>query len=71
MRRYRSRPTRPYFTTACFPSTCPQTGKQIRRGDHIAYFPATRTAYAEGSDAGDQIRGLDFADAYAMADANY
>lgn len=71
MRRYRPRSSRPYFTRACFPSTCPQTGQQIKRGDQIAYFPATRTAYAENSEAGDQVRGLDFAEAYAMPDANY
>lgn len=72
MRGYRRpRPTRPYFTKACFPSICPQTGQQIKRGDRIAYFPDTRKAYAENSDAGDQVRGLDFAEAYAMPDANY
>lgn len=71
MSRYRARPSRPYFTNACFPSTCPETGAQIKRGDVIAYFPAERKAYAEDSKAGEQIRGLDFAEAYAMPDAHY
>jgi len=64
-------PRRPYFTTARFASKCPQTGRAIRKGDRIAYFPDSRTAYAEQSPAGDDVRGLDFAEAYAMPDANY
>lgn len=61
----------PYFTTARFASKCPETGKEIRKGDRIAYFPATRMAYHDTSKAADQVRALEFASAYGMADANY
>lgn len=67
----RNRNTTPYFTTARFNSTCPETGRPIRKGDRIAYFPATRKAYAEHSKAAEQVRGLDFARAYAMPDADH
>jgi hypothetical protein len=66
---YRSKP--PYFTTARFPSTCPETGKPINTGDRIAYFPAIKKAYHETSPAADQVRGLEFSLAFNMADANY
>jgi hypothetical protein len=67
----RSRNTTPYFTAARFPGTCPETGKAIRKGDRIAYFPASRQAYAEDSKAAEQVRGLDFARSFAMPDADY
>ena len=67
----RARDTSPYFTTARFESKCPETGKDIKKGERIAYFPATRTAYAEDSKAAEQVRGMEFSAAYGMADANY
>ena len=67
----RQRGQSPYFTTARFPSKCPETGADIKKGDCIAYFPATRTAYAESSKAADQVRGMDFAAAYGMQNANH
>ena len=67
----RQRNTTPYFTTARFDSVCPETGKRIAKGERIAYFPANRRAYAESSKAAEQLRGLEFASAYAMPDANY
>jgi len=66
---YRSKS--PYFTIARFPSTCPETGKPINTGDRIAYFPAIKKAYHETSPSADQVRGLEFSNAYGMADANY
>lgn len=67
----RTRNLSPYFMTARFDSKCAETGKDIKKGDRIAYFPATRTAYAEGSKAAEQVRGMEFSAAYGMADANY
>lgn len=61
----------PYFTTARFPSVCPETGKSIKKGDTIAYFPATCKAYHESSKAAEQVRGMQFAESWGMADANY
>lgn len=61
----------PYFTVARFAGKCPETGKDIKKGDRIAYFPATRKAYHEASKAADQVRGMEFASAYGMADAAY
>lgn len=69
MRRYFDQT--PYFTTARFDSTCPETGSDIKKGDRIAYFPASRTAYCENSKAADQVRGLEFAASWGMADADY
>lgn len=63
--------TRPYFTRALFASTCPETGKAIKKGDEIAYYPATKKAYHIDSQSADSLRGLEFAQANAMADANY
>lgn len=67
----RNRDTRPHFTTARFPGTCPETGAAIHKGDRIAFFPATRTAYAENSQHAEQVRGLDFARTWAMPDADF
>lgn len=61
----------PCFITARFSSICPETGKSISKGDDVAYYPATRKAYHENSTAADHVRGLQFAQAANMADANY
>lgn len=61
----------PCFITARFASTCPETGKQISKGDTVAYYPTQRKAYHETSTAADQLRGMQFAQAWNMADANY
>ena len=67
----RTRNLDPYLTTARFDSKCPETGKDIKKGDRIAYFPATRTAYSEDSKAAEQIRAMQFSAAYGMADSAY
>ena len=69
MRRYRN--ASPYFTTARFESTCPDTGKKIKVGDEIAYYPATKKAYHSESRQAADLRGVEFAGAYGMADANW
>jgi hypothetical protein len=61
----------PYFTTARFNSTCPETGLAIAMGQRIAYYPAMRKAYHENSKHADQLRALEFSRAFNMADANY
>ena len=61
----------PYFTTARFASTCPETGKPIRKGDQIAYFPWDRLAFHAESKAAEQIRALQFSASWGMADANW
>lgn len=61
----------PYFTTARFNSTCPETGRIISKGDRIAYYPRERKAYHESSKAAEQIRALEFAAGAGMADANW
>jgi hypothetical protein len=61
----------PCIITARFPSTCPETGKQISKGDPVAYYPATRKAYHDSSTAADHVRGLQFAAAFNMDDAAY
>lgn len=61
----------PRFIIARFDSTCPQTGKKIRRGDECAWYPSARVAYHMDSKAASELRGQDFAAAWGMADANY
>ncbi len=63
--------TRPYFTKARFPSTCPETGKAISKGDDIAYFPATKQAFHSESQSAETVRGMNFAESHCMADAQY
>jgi hypothetical protein len=61
----------PCFITARFPSTCPETGKPIGKGDSVAYYPATRKAYHDESTAADHVRGLQFAAAFNMEDVTW
>ena len=61
----------PRIITARFDSTCPETGRTIKRGDKIAYYPRNRTAYHIESKSADSVRGLEFSEAYGMADANW
>ena len=62
---------RPYMTVAHYDSTCPETGLPIRQGDEIAYYPRDRKAFHTSSQSADNVRRLDFAESYNMADANY
>ncbi len=61
----------PCFITARRAGICPETGKAINPGDSIAWFPSSKQAYHESSQAAGQVRGLEFAAAYNMPDANY
>lgn len=65
------RKTAPYFTTARFPGSCAETGKAIKKGDPVAYCPATRKVYSNTSKTADALRAVRFAQAHCMADANY
>ena len=69
MRRYASK--KPYFTTARFDSVCAETGERIKKGDEIAYFPDERKAYSASSKAAEQVRALNFASTFCMADADW
>ncbi len=60
-----------YFTVARFPSNCPETGRPIKKGDRIAYFPGQRKAYHEDSKTAQELRGQQFARSWGMADANW
>jgi hypothetical protein len=46
MKRYSNDPRE---MTARFPSTCAESGKVIRKGDSILYWPSSRSAYLIGS----------------------
>ncbi len=65
------RNTAPYFTAARFAGACAETGKAIKKGDRVAYYPATRQVFADDSKQADELRGQQFAQAHNMADANY
>ena len=61
----------PRLITARFASTCPETGRAISKGDEIAYYPRTKSAYHSTSKADDEVRGMQFASSFDMADANW
>jgi len=61
----------PREITARFDSTCPETGKPIRKGDRCLYVPRERKAYHTDSKAAEQYRGMAFARSWGMADANW
>ena len=61
----------PRFITARFNSTCPETGKEIRKGDECAYYPCCRTAYHLDSEAAQEVRALQFSAACGMLDADW
>lgn len=61
----------PYFTIARFNSVCPETGKPIKKGDEIAYYPLTKKAFHKDSKAYEQVKLLEFNDSFNMMDANY
>jgi hypothetical protein len=61
----------PYFTKARFDSVCPETGKEIKKGDEIAYYPRTKKAYHTASKAAADIRAMQFSEAFNLTDANW
>lgn len=67
MRKNRS----PYFTQARYDGKCAETGAPIKKGDRIAYNPATKQVYSEQSKQAEALRGQEFARAWNMADADY
>jgi hypothetical protein len=60
----------PYFTKARFDSVCPETGKQIKIGDEIAYYPKHKKAYHSSSKAAEEVRGMQFSKSFGLADAD-
>ena len=61
----------PFFMTARYASTCPETGLAIRKGDQCAYFPKARKAFHVTSPSAAQVRALEFSKAYGMGDQNW
>jgi hypothetical protein len=61
----------PRFITAKCSGTCPETGKPIAVGDNVAWFPASGRAFHTDSKAASDLRSQQFADSWALADANY
>ena len=57
--------------TATRAGVCAETGVPIKRGDQIAYFPASGKAYSDGSQEAAKLRGQQFADRAGLADANH
>lgn len=67
----KKQPRPPFFMYAEKSCTCAETGGLIRKGDKIAYYPSTRSSYANNSKQAQELREQHFASAYNMADANY
>lgn len=61
----------PYFLKARFASTCPETGKPIRKGDEIAYYPRERKAYHADSKAAENVRALQVSKAFCLGDQDW
>jgi hypothetical protein len=61
----------PYFTKARFDSICPETGKQIKKGDEIAYYPKTKKAFHSSSKSASNVRSLQASQALGLADADW
>lgn len=66
-----ARNAEPRFTTARLDGVCPETGLAINKGDRIAWYPSSRSAYHESSRSAEALRGMQFAAAWNMADANH
>lgn len=60
-----------YEITAKFNSTCPETGKQIKKGERCLYYPNLKKAYHMDSKTAENHRSQQFAAAWGMVDANY
>ncbi len=56
----------PYFTKARFDSQCEQTGKAIKRGDEIVYYPLARKAFHIESKNADNARSLQLSEAWGV-----
>lgn len=61
----------PYFTTARFASTCPETGKAIKKGDEIAYYPRDKRAFHADSKAAQDVRAMQATASQGLADADW
>lgn len=48
----------PYELRAKFDSICPETGKQIKRGDICVYYPSVRKAYHSDSQQAYEFRKM-------------
>ena len=60
-----------YFTKARYDGKCAETGAPIKKGDRIAYYPATTQVFSEQSEQAAALRGQEFARAWNIADAGY
>lgn len=43
----------------------------IKKGDRIAYYPATKQVFSEQSNQADELRSQEFSRSWSMADADY
>lgn len=71
MSRRRRTPSPPREMTAKFDSTCAETGKAIKKGDTIVYYPASRKAYHQDSETAADFRSQQFSEGWGMMDANW
>ncbi len=58
----------PYYTQARYDGKCAETGAPIKKGDRIAYYPATKQVFSKQAD---DLRGQEFSRSWSMADADY
>lgn len=61
----------PYFTTARYAGKCAETGKEIKIGDKIAYYPSSRKCYCDDSKQAAELRGAEFSAGAGLADSNW
>lgn len=58
----------PYYTQARYDGKCAETGAPIKKGDRIAYYPATKQVFSKQAD---DLCGQEFSRSWSMADADY
>lgn len=61
----------PRFTECKFDTLCHETGRAIKKGEQMAYYPNGKRCYHAKSKQAEELRGQQFARSYSMADAEF
>ena len=61
----------PRFTTCRFDAKCAETGKPIKKGEQMAYYPDGKRCFHPSSKQAAELRGQEFNRANGMANSNW
>jgi hypothetical protein len=70
-RRYSRYSNDPKIMNARFNSVCPETGKQIKKGEKMVYFPSAKKAYHIDSRSAREWSSQHQVDNFGLADAGW